>query len=204
MFSNFSLYGEALKSLLNKVFSGDVVLEPVDTAFEYAIKQTDNGLKLPFISIYPNESILLDKKNNAMPSYSEGIQFQNPMVTYNDDGSLKGTNQRLAKNVKFLYIIIGYQLDVWATTRLEAEQVIQELLFWLYHNQQIDIEYQGVNLSFSFDIGDEIINNSDLMSYNNIGKIYRYTHNIQVHATLLRSENYFTVIKPNIKIEELN
>ena len=204
MISNFSLYSEALKSLLNEVFKGDVILEPVDTAFEYAIKQTKGDLKFPFISIYPNESILLDRKNNAMPSYSEGIQFQNPMNIYNDDGTLEGTNKRLAKNAKFLYIIIGYQLDVWSTTRLEGEQVTQELIFWLYHNQQIDIEYQGVKLSFTFDVGDEIINNSDLMSYNNVGKIYRYTYNIQVHATLLRSENYFTVIKPNIKIEELN
>jgi hypothetical protein len=203
MFSNFSLYGEALKDLLKSVFNGDVILEPVDTAFQYAIKQTGGDLKFPFISLYPNESIVLDRKNNAMPSYSEGMQFQNPMNVYDDDGSLKGTNKRLAKNAKFLYIIIGYQIDVWATNLFDCEQVVQELLFWLYHNQQIDIEYQGVKLSFSFDVGDEVVNNSDLVSYENTGKIYRYTHSIQVHATLLRSENYFTVIKPNIKIEEL-
>lgn len=204
MYSNFSKYGEALKKLLQDIFSGSVILEPVDTAFRYATKQTNNDLKFPFISIYPDNTITLDKKNISMPSYHEGFQFQNPMPIYNDDGSLKGTNERLAKNAKFLYIIIGYQIDVWATTRLEAEEVMQELVFWLYHNQQVEVQYQNVSLVFSFDLADTIVDNSDLVSYTSNGKMYRYTYGIQVHATLLRSENYFTVIHPNIKVEKIN
>ena len=54
-----------------------------------------------------------------------------------------------------------------------------------------------------FDLANDIIDNSDLASYQSNGKLYRYTYGIQIHATLLRSENYFTVIKPNIKVEEL-
>lgn len=203
MYSNFSKYGEALKKLLQQVFNGTVVMEPVETAFQYAIKQTKDKLTLPMISFYPDNSITLDKKNISMPSYSEGIQFQNPITIYNEDGSIKGTNERLAKNAKFLYIIIGYQLDVWATTRLEAEEVMQELVFWLYHNQEVEITYHDTKLTFSFDLAGEIIDNSDLVSYTNNGKMYRYTYGIQVHATLLRSENYFTVINPNIKVDEL-
>ena len=204
MYSNFSKYGEALKKLLQGVFSGSVILEPVDTAFRYATEQTNNDLKFPFISIYPDNTITLDKKNISMPSYHEGFQFQNPMPIYNDDGSLKGTNERLAKNAKFLYIIIGYQIDVWATTRLEAEEVMQELVFWLYHNQQVEVQYQNLSLVFSFDLADTIVDNSDLVSYTSNRKMYRYTYGIQVHATLLRSENYFTVIHPNIKVEKIN
>lgn len=203
MYSNFSKYGEALKKLLKEVFNGAVIMEPVETAFQYAIKQTDNKLELPMISFYPDNSIVIDRKNSSMPSYSTGLEFQNPINIYNKDGTLKGTNERLAKNVKFLYIIIGYQIDVWATTRLEAEEVMQELIFWLHHNQQVEIEYQGTKLAFSFDLASEIVDNSDLVSYTTNGKLYRYTYGIQVHATLLRSENYFTVIKPNITVEEL-
>lgn len=205
MYSNFSKYGEALKELIQQVFvGGSVVMEPPETVFQYAIKQTKNDLKFPLISFYPDNTITLDRKNISMPSYKEGLKFQNPIVTYNEDGSIKGTNDRLAKNVKFLYIIIGYQLDVWATTRLEAEQTMQELVFWLYENQQISIDYQGHKFSFSFDLADNIIDNSDLTSYQSNGKMYRYTFGIQVHATLLRSENYFTFLKPNIKVEEKN
>ena len=42
MYSNFSKYSEALKMLLQNVFSGSVILEPVDTAFRYATEQTNN------------------------------------------------------------------------------------------------------------------------------------------------------------------
>lgn len=203
MYSNFSKYGEALKELLKKVFSGDVIMEPVDTAFKYAIQQTNNNLKLPMISFYPDNTINLDKKNISMPSYREGLEFQNPMPIYNDDGSLKSTSQRLAKSVKFLYIILGYQIDVWATTRLEAEEVMQELVFWLYHNQEVKTTYQGIDLTFSFDLADSIVDNSDLTSYTESGKLYRYTYGIRVHSTLMRSENYFTVLHPNVKVEKL-
>lgn len=203
MYSNFSKYGEALKKLIKEVFNGAVIMEPVETAFQYAIKQTENNLELPMISFYPDNTVQLDRKNNAMPSYDEGLQFQNPMPTYNKDGSFNKYNKRLAKNAKFLYIIIGYQIDVWATTRLEAEEVMQELVFWLFQNQQVSVEHLGVNLEFSFDLANEIIDNSDLVSYQTNGKLYRYTYGIQVHATLLRSENYFTVIKPNVEVDEL-
>lgn len=205
MYSNFSKFGEALKDLIQQVFvGGSVVMEPVETVFEYATKQTKNDIKFPIISFYPDSTITLDRKNIAMPSYKEGIAFQNPIITYNEDGSVKGTNERLAKNVKFLYIIIGYQLDVWATTRLEAEQAMQELVFWLYENQQVEIEYQGEHFTFSFDLAENIIDNSDLTSYQTNGKLYRYTFGVQIHATLFRSENYFTFLKPNIKVEEKN
>ena len=203
MYSNFSKYGEALKEVLKKVFSGDVIMEPVATAFKYAIQQTNNNLKLPMISFYPDNTINLDKKNISMPSYREGLEFQNPMPIYNDDGSLKSTSQRLAKSVKFLYIILGYQIDVWATTRLEAEEVMQELVFWLYHNQEVKTTYQGIDLTFSFDLADSIVDNSDLTSYTESGKLYRYTYGIRVHSTLMRSENYFTVLHPNVKVEKL-
>jgi len=203
MYSNFSKYGEALKNLIQSIFSGSVIMEPADTAFQYAIKQTENNLKFPLISFYPDATVTLDRKNIAMPSYKQGLKYQNPLNIYDKNNELTGTNERLAKNVKFLYIIIGYQIDMWATTRLEAEEAMQELLFWLYENQQVEIEYQGQKLVFSFDLAGEVIDNSDLVAYQSNGKIYRYTYGIQLHATLMRSENYFTVLKPNVIVEEL-
>lgn len=203
MYSSFSKYGEALKSLLNECFKGNVIMEPVDTAFQYAIKQTKNKIEFPFISFYPSNTIYIDNKNSGMPAYHYGLEYQNPMLIYNDDGSLKGINKRLAKNAEFLYIIMSYQIDIWAISRLEAEEVLQELIFWLYQNQQVEVEYNKEKLAFSFEIDDNIIDNSDLTSYMNNGKLYRYTCGIDIHGTIIRSENYFTVIKPNVKIEEL-
>ena len=203
MYSNFSKYGEALKELIQQVFvGGSVVMEPPETVFQYAIKQTKNDLKFPLISFYPDNTITLDTKNISMPSYKEGLKFQNPIITYNEDGSIKGTNDRLAKNVKFLYIIIGYQLDVWATTRLEAEQTMQELIFWLYENQQISTKLQDEELNFTFEIDNQIVDNSDLASYQSQGKLYRFTLNINLQGVLLRTRNFFTLLKPEIVVNK--
>jgi hypothetical protein len=80
---------------------------------------------------------------------------------------------------------------------------MQELIFWLHQNQQVETKYQNVPLTFTFELGNNIIDNTDLVAYQNNGKLYRYTYNIAIHAAILRSENYFTVLHPNITVEEL-
>ena len=196
--SNISKYGEALKELIKKVFtSKNVVYEPVDTAFDFAFKQSGGNLGFPMISIFHNPTFTINKSFNSFGSYKTGSRFQSELPIY-EEGTMKpvGKSNKLSKNVKNLYIKIGYQLDVWATDRLTAEQVAQELLFWLYDNQEVSIKYQDVEYSFSFDIGDSLIDNSDLVQYKSKGALYRYTLNIMTEATLLQSKNFFNYITP--------
>ena len=202
MFSNFGQYHEALKAFIKKAFTnGDVILEPVDTAFDYAIKQTKGDLKFPFISFYPAPTTNIEIMNNNFASYKEGMTLYKETPVYGDDGALKGYTKKLSKNVKNLYINIEYQLDVWALDRKTAEEVMQELLFLLYDNQQLTIKYQTQTLNFTFHIGDTIQDNTDLTQYEQRNKLYRYTLNIGLQAALLRSENYFNVIDPIITLE---
>lgn len=196
--SNISKYGEALKELIKEVFtSKNVVYEPVDTAFDFAFKQSGGNLGFPMISIFHNPTFTIHKSFNSFGSYKTGSRFQ-PELSLYEEGTMKplGKSNKLSKNVKNLYIKIGYQLDVWATDRLTAEQVAQELLFWLYDNQEVSIKYQDVEYSFSFDIGDSLIDNSDLVQYKSKGALYRYTLNIMTEATLLQSKNFFNYITP--------
>lgn len=196
--SNISKYGEALKELIKEVFtSKNVVYEPVDTAFDFAFKQLGGNLGFPMISIFHNPTFTINKSFNSFGSYKTGSRFQSELPLY-EEGTMKplGKSNKLSKNVKNLYIKIGYQLDVWATDRLTAEQVAQELLFWLYDNQEVSIKYQDVEYSFSFDIGDSLIDNSDLVQYKSKGALYRYTLNIMTEATLLQSKNFFNYITP--------
>ncbi len=204
MYSNFSKFGEAFKNILKSVFAGDVVMEPVNTAFQYATKQTDNKLKFPFISFYPNSNITLDNSNNSTPQIHEGLAFENPMKIYEESNhELKGTNERLAKNQNFLYIIIGYQIDIWGTDRLSTEEVAQELVFWLYRNQQISVKLMDEDLDFTFSIDNQIVDNSDLSLYQTQGKLYRYTLSIDLQGVLLETKNFFTFLKPVINITKL-
>lgn len=104
------------------------------------------------------------------------------------------------KNVKFLYIDIGYQFDVWGVDRKSTEEVSQELIFWLFENQQVSVKYDDEELNFSFDIPTTLVDNTDLVSYKTNGKLYRNTLNVMVHAVIMRSENYFNVLKPTIDV----
>ena len=77
MFSNFGQYHEALKEFIQKAFvSGSVILEPIDTAFDYAIKQTKGDLKFPFISIYPAPTTNIEIANNNFAAYKEGTTLE--------------------------------------------------------------------------------------------------------------------------------
>ena len=202
MYSNFSKFGEGFKTLIKSVFNGDVIYTPVDEAFEYAVKQTENNVKFPFISFYTNPNILLDNSNNSMDQYHDGMNFQNPMTIYDEQGKKVGTNERLAKNQSFLYIILGYQIDVWGTDKYMTEQLARELVFWLYENQQISTKLQDEELNFTFEIDNQIVDNSDLASYQSQGKLYRFTLNINLQGVLLRTRNFFTLLKPEIVVNK--
>ena len=105
---------------------------------------------------------------------------------------------KYGKNVKYLYIDIGYQIDIWGLDRKSTEEVAQELIFWLFENQQISVEYNGDQLDFSFVVPDTLIDNTDLVSYKTNGKLYRDTLRVQATVVIMRSENYFNVLKPTI------
>lgn len=198
--NNFSTYHKALMELIQRVFSGDVVLESTESAYDNAIKQIKGKMKFPFISIYPLPTISFDNSKNSFPSYHLGGKMFKELPTFDEYGNFTGTDENYAKNVKTLYIIIGYQVDVWGTDRKSAEDVVRELSFWFYENQELTISYYGVPLTFTFTVGNAVQDNTDLVNYENNNKIYRFTMNIELSTALFRTENYFTVKTPIIEI----
>ena len=201
--SCFSVYHQALKDMIEKVFVGDVVYEPVDTAFDYAIKQTKGDLKFPFISIYSAPNIEISAKNNKYSAIKDGAPMMKEVPIYDANGNMTGTTNKVSKNVKNLYINIEYQIDVWSVDRQTVEEVTQELLFWLYETRELSINYYGQELVFTFVVGDNIVDNSDLVSYETNNKIYRMTLNILVTGSIYRTENYFNVLQHKVDINYL-
>lgn len=201
--SNFSIYHEAVKKLIQSSFSGQVVLEQVDTAYDNAIKQVKGKMKFPFISLYPTPTIEFENSKNSFPSYNIGSPMFTQVPVFDDYGNYTGSDNRVAKNVKSLYINIEYQIDVWAIDRQTAEEVIRELMFWFYENQELSVVFYGQPLTFTFTVGNNIQDNTDLVNYESNGKIYRYTTNILLSTAIFRTENYFTVQKPKIDITTL-
>ena len=195
--TNFTLYSEALKDLIKTVYNGTVVYEPSDVAFEYALNQTKNKIKFPMISIYHDNNIELDMGRNSFQTYKRGMLFENAIKVRDDNMKLTGeTNKKISKSVQNLYITMRYIIDVYGTDRFSTEKVMQELLFWLFDNQQVDIVYQGQPLSFTFDISPNIVDNTDLVSYHSNGKLYRMSMSISTHIALFRSVDYFNALIP--------
>jgi len=201
--SNFSIYHEAVKQLIKSSFSGQVVLEQVDAAYDNAIKQIRGKLEFPFISIYPTPTIEFDNSKNTFPGYNLGNKMFTQVPVFDDNGNYTGSDNKVAKNVKTLYINIEYQIDVWAVDRQTAEEVIRELMFWFYENQELSVTFYGQPLTFTFSIGNNIQDNTDLVNYESNGKIYRYTTTILLSTAIFRTENYFTVQKPIVDINYL-
>lgn len=201
--SSFSKFHQALIDAISKVFNGHVVLEPVDTAFDYALKQYNGNLEFPFISIYPAPNIELSSKNNNYSAIKIGAPMMEQALVYDNQGNLIGKTNKISKNVKNLYINIEYQIDVWAVDRQTVEEVTQELLFWLYENRELSVNYYGKELIFTFIIGDNIVDNSDLINYETNNKLYRMTMNIMVTGSIFRTENYFNALETKIDINYL-
>ena len=201
MKSDFYGYGEALKDLIQKVFNGTVIYEPADTAFEYALNATKNNLKFPLISFYHDDNIDIDTGRNSFPTYNRGKLFERELRLRDENMKLTGnTSKKISKSVQNLYITMRYIIDVYGTDRISTERATQELLFWLFDNQQITFKYQGQTLNMSFDISPNIVDNTDLASYHSNGKLYRFSIAISSHIALFRSVDYFNVINPEIEI----
>lgn len=101
MFSNISKYDEALKDLVQQVYSRKVIYEPVDTAFEYAFKQTSNQ-EFPMISFFRDPTMEFGINNYV--GYKKGSRYSNDIDLYDNDMNITGKSDRIRKKCKvFIY-----------------------------------------------------------------------------------------------------
>lgn len=120
------------------------------------------------------------------------------------DDNMKDTgehNEKISKSVQNLYITLKHIFDVYGTDRISTERATQELLFWLYENQEVTIKYYGQEMKFTFDINPNIVDNTDLVQYHSNGKLYRMSIMVSSNVALFRSVDYFNVLYPEVEIK---
>lgn len=118
---------------------------------------------------------------------------------------------RIGRNIKedktqkdqTLKINLTYYFEIVAQKRLEAEQILTELLFWFQSNQQINIIRNDENYDFTFLVDPTITDNSNYDNYHEEGMIYRFTVPINAEIHVFRSKMYNTVEKTIIDIKEV-
>lgn len=102
MYSNISKYDEALKALIEQVYNRKVIYEPVDTAFEYAFKQTEDNQQFPMISIFRDPTIEFGINN--FKGYKQGARYQDRIDIRDSDMNITGSSDKIRKKCKvFIY-----------------------------------------------------------------------------------------------------
>lgn len=191
--AHFARYDEGLKTFLKEFFVGDVVIAPADEFWEFYIKNTENNIALPAISLFP-ESYVFNSENNSFTRYQLGDPIQKRVDIINEDNNVKeGSTVLLSKMARALYYDITYQINIWGLNRDDTLQLLQEILFPLYQHSEYQISYFGENYSIPYQIGSDIINNSQMGINQNGGTLYRYTISLNITAPIFDSKNYYNV-----------
>jgi len=194
-------YDEAVKMLIKQAFAGDVIIAPDGYAYKLAVNQTEDNVTYPFISVYPYPSYTLSDQN-SFPQYNIGPVVDDFIqVKDKDTMQTRGRSVFMSKNITTLYIDIDYQVDIWALSRSEGLQVVQELLFWLYNQQEVKIKYYGNEFILSLVPPESFTDNSDLPQVESEGKLYRFTLDVKAHAAVYRSRNWFNVLEESIDLD---
>lgn len=193
-------YDEAVKELLSQVFAGNVILAPADRAFELYINQKDEELHFPFISLFPVQSGYVRVNRNYMQS-NIGNPINRAAYLFNKDTLKKEGQTDLMQNFyQVQYYNIPYSIECWSTNRIEALQLVQELVFWLQSQGEVLIKYKEHEYTANMTISDTIVDNTAYTSYTESGSIYRFTININIEAPVFRTQNYLNLTKGNVEL----
>lgn len=153
--SSVAVYDYAVVSLFKQIFKNSVYQEP-----ELVLKtvtDTVGEVKLPLISIFRPDGWTLASQNNdvAIKNFVNGMQF--------------------------LYVNFRYQIDLWANTREDLEQLATEIVLFLARNPGIKVTYYSadgsscvdVNISLKYFSGPDRTN--ERLDDTTLGRLYRYT-----------------------------
>lgn len=191
--SHFARYDEGLKTFLKEFFVGDVIIAPPDEFWEFYIKNSNNNIALPAISLFP-ESYRFNTEQNSFTRYQLGDTIQDRVEIINEDTNTKeGSTVLLSKKARALYYDITYQIHVWGFNRNDTLQLLQEILFPLYQHHEFQINYFNESYFQSYEIENDIINNSQIGMNQNNGTLYRYTITLITTAPIFDSKNYYNV-----------
>lgn len=152
-------YDKAIENKFKKVFDR-VVYAPTDKFYERYLLSENNkdDVKLPALSIwrtshefYPNNArTQLNVSNMRIPN----------MDTY------------MSRHIYSMQIKLNYQLDIWAGSDIDRDDMLSEILFFLVTYPNIYIEYEGQNFAFPIQIEppDDV---TDISEFDSNGDLYR-------------------------------
>lgn len=195
-----AMYDESIKKLLSQVFAGSVILAPVERAFELFIKQEKDNIKFPFISLFPYGGY--EEINQNYHQSNIGIPAMRQAKIYNDDTlEYQGTSKTMQNFYQALYFNIPYTISCWSKNRIQALQLVQELMFWLKAQREVKVQYNEHIYLCNLSIDSNIVDSSNYQAYTEQGSLYRFDINISIQAPVYRTQNYLNIKETDLVIE---
>jgi hypothetical protein len=152
------LYDKAMENKLKKVFP-NTVYAPTDKFYErYLLKDKNDNVKLPALSIWRTSHEFIPHNAKTQLSIANfGIRHD---------------EEYLVRNIYSMQIILRYQLDIWAGTDIDRDDLMKEILFFLVSYPNIFIQYQGQKFEFPIQIEppDDI---TEIAEFESNGDLYR-------------------------------
>jgi len=189
-----NLYDEAVLNKFKGIFYNTVYAQ-TDMAFQASAELDKNQgkMRLPLFSIYcMNYTISLDWLNWGRTRVGRRSRFTDT------------ENYTEMEREQTVPMRLEYQLDVWASTRSDLNDIVRELLFWIVQNPTFVVEnpLNGEKYNFNLYISSDLQDNSDVMTHESRGRIYRMTIPLMVdEAVLFKVYDIKTVLEPLIEIE---
>ena len=174
------IYDSAVTNLFESITGDKIFVNPPETAFRNVSQLNGDKLKFPLINLNrTNLSIRTDEVNfNAL--------HEGATVRMNDDNTVT--------HARVLPIRIEYQVDVFTVDKKMNDEIVRELLFYLYvHPTHIVKIGYGLDFEHKFNLylDPDVQDNSDVVSHINNGVIFRSTFTMYCpDAYLWSSKDY--------------
>lgn len=156
------LYDKAFEKKLKKVFPR-VVYASVDAFYDRYYLENNNtmSIELPAISLWrlshefnPNNA----RSNMNTPS---AYTFKRPNLS-----------ESQVRQIYTMQIPLNYQIDLWASSDIDRDDLFTELMYFLTLYPNVTIEYEGNQYSFPIHIepADDV---TDIANFTSVGNLYR-------------------------------
>lgn len=152
-------YDKALTDKFKKVFN-PVVYAPVDKFYErYLLKENNSQVKLPAISLW--------RTSHEMDVNNMRTQMRIP----NDRRLLEDKNY--ARSVFTMQVQLNYQLDIWAGSDIDRDDLLKELLYFIVLYPNISFEYEEFKYEFPVLMLQPPDDITDISDFESTGDLYR-------------------------------
>ena len=187
--SDIKLYDDALVLKIKSVFQ-NTIYGFNELAFK--IKSQESAVTLPLISIF------------RLP-YSTKPTFYNAYMKARGNRASYSTEKTEVSYLKSIELLdCKYQIDVWSEDFETNNRVIQELIWFLKDDSDLEIIESNTKqkLVFYLELSSEILNNTDLNTFVESGRLYRQSFELELrNPRLFNIHELKTVKEIDVRVE---